>query len=290
MAQTGSVDAGVPAWRQWAAIGAGMLAAWCWVLVTLSVAPDLLGGEATPAIYAGFIVVLYGPMLAIALLAGWIGRTPVLRSGRSRRAWSIAGLAIGAGGLCAALAMSWLNGAIVRGGLATGFGGLVLMGMCLTLFQSAMEEVLFRGWLQPVMSQRLGQVAGVAASSLLFMAFHLIGGSRHPLSLLVITLAGVLFGLLALRSGGLLAPVLAHAGWNASESWIFGMVPNPGNELLGSILDIDLVGNPWWGGSDEGMNASVGAALVLLAAALPLLFGWSAGGERTAAPVPVRGT
>jgi uncharacterized protein len=49
------------------------------------------------------------------------------------------------------------------------------------------------------------------------------------------------------------------------------LVPNPGNELLGSIMDFDLVGNPIWGGNAEGLNASLGVVLVMVAAILPLL-------------------
>ncbi|OZA61014.1 MAG: hypothetical protein B7X78_07715, partial [Sphingomonadales bacterium 39-62-4] len=60
---------------------------------------------------------------------------------------------------------------------------------------------------------------------------------------------------------------------NGSEDGLFGLVPNPGNELLGSIMDFDLVGNPLWGGNEEGLNASFGAVVVMIAAILPLLVG-----------------
>ncbi|HQS95898.1 MAG: hypothetical protein B7X90_03535 [Novosphingobium sp. 17-62-19] len=273
MAQTGSAEVGAPAWRQWLAIGAGLLVSWSWVLTVVFLAPDILGGETTPGIYAAFTLTLYVPLLLFALLAGWLGGTKVLRLGRAPVGWTTAGLAVGAGGLSGALVMSWLSGTVVAGSGATGLTALVLMGLGLTLVQSAMEEVLFRGWLLPVLSQRLGQVASVCGSALLFAGFHLIGGARQPLTLVFITLAGLLFGLLALRSGGILAPIAAHAAWNGSEDGLFGLVPNPGNELLGSIMDFDLVGNPLWGGNEEGLNASFGAVVVMIAAILPLLVG-----------------
>lgn len=279
MAQPGSADAeaeagaGASAWRQWAAIGVGLLLTWSWVLIVVHLSPDLLGGEATPAIYTAFTLVLYGPLLPFALLAGWLGGTSVLRRGRAPLGWGMAGLFIGAGGLAFALMLSWLSGSAVAGRGATGLGMLVLLSITLTLVQAAMEEVLFRGWLQPVLSQRIGHIAGIGGTALLFTGFHLIGGGRQPLSLVVITLAGLLFGLLAWRSGGIFAPIAAHVAWNASEDAVFGLVPNPGNELLGSIIDIDLAGKALWGGTDEGMNASLGAVVVLSAAILPLLVG-----------------
>ncbi|MFY7837307.1 MAG: CPBP family intramembrane glutamic endopeptidase [Novosphingobium sp.] len=271
MAQTGSVEAGTAAWRQWLAIGAGLLASWSWVLIVVTFAPDIFGGEATPGVYAAYTLTIYVPLLIVSLLAGWIGGTKVLTLGKYPLGWTVAGLVIGAAGLSVALAMSWLNGTAITGSAATGLTGLVAMGIALTLVQSAMEEVLFRGWLQTALSQRLGQIAGVCGSAVLFAGFHLVGGARQPLTLAFITLAGVLFGLLALRSGGILAPIAAHAAWNVTEDSIFGLVPNPGNEMLGSIMDFDLVGNPLWGGNEEGLNASIGAVLVIVAAILPLL-------------------
>lgn len=281
MAQTGLAEAGTPAWRGWLAIGVGLLASWSWVLIVVTFAPDIFGGEATPGVYAAYTLTIYVPLLPIALLAGWIGGTKVLAAGKHPLGWALAGLVIGTAGLSVALGMSWLNGTAITGSAATGLTGLVMMGVALTLVQSTMEEVLFRGWLQNALSERLGQIAGVLGGAVLFAGFHLIGGARQPLTLTFITLAGVLFGLLALRSGGVLAPIAAHAAWNVTEDSVFGLVPNPGNELLGSIMDFDLVGNALWGGNEEGLNASLGAVLVIIAAILPLLVG------RRAAPTGV---
>lgn len=273
MAQTGSADPVTSRVWQWGVISASVLAAWSWVLLVVYFAPDFIGDDITPAIYVAFTFVVYVPLLPIAVVAGVLAQFKVMRGGRDRRTWAAIGIAVGAGGLSATLAMNWLNGGLVVGGAATGLTLLVLLAMAVTLVQSAMEEVLFRGWLQPALSAQMGQVAGVAGATLLFMGFHLIGGSRHALSLLVIALAGLLFGLLALRSGGLWAPIAAHGAWNATEDSVFGLVPNPGNQLLGSIVDFDLSGSPLWGGSDEGLNASLGAALVLSALIIPLVVG-----------------
>lgn len=280
MAQTGSADPAASAVWHWCTIGASVLAAWAWVLIVVYLAPDYIGDELSPAAYVAFTLVIYVPLLPIAVMAGLLTQTKVLRGGHNRLRWTVLGGALGAGGLCATLAMNWLNGGLLAGSGVAGFSLLVLLGITVTLVQSAMEEVLFRGWLQTALSARLGQAGGVIGATVLFMGFHLLGGSRQFLSLVVIAMAGMLFGLLALRSGGLLAPVAAHAAWNASENSVFGLVPNPGNEVLGSILDFDLAGNPLWGGSDEGLNASLGAVLVLSALILPLLVG------RTAKPAP----
>ncbi len=91
------------------------------------------------------------------------------------------------------------------------------------------------------------------------------------MALVNLMLGGVLFGLLALRSGGLAAPVAAHFAWNATEDLGFGLVPNPGIGPLGALVDLDLAGPAHWGGSEEGLNTSVGMTVVLAALVVLLL-------------------
>ncbi|MET0246329.1 MAG: CPBP family intramembrane glutamate endopeptidase, partial [Sphingomonas sp.] len=73
------------------------------------------------------------------------------------------------------------------------------------------------------------------------------------------------------RSGGIAAPIAAHFAWNGSEQLIFGLDPNPGVGPFGSVLDLDLAGAARWGGSAEGLNASVGMTIALLVVLVPLL-------------------
>jgi hypothetical protein len=83
-------------------------------------------------------------------------------------------------------------------------------------------------------------------------------------------LGGVLFGLLALRSNGLTAPVAAHFVYNVVEQSLFGLSPNPGAGVFGTVVDLDLRGQSLWGGSAEGLNASAALCVGLAAAIAPL--------------------
>ncbi|MFN3470147.1 MAG: lysostaphin resistance A-like protein [Novosphingobium sp.] len=288
MAQIPSAEGTAPAWRQWAAVAGGLLIASGWIAFIIALAPALMGDGSNLWRYAVFMLMIYVPLLPIALIGGWLCRSRVLRLGQSPGVWMAAGILIGAGGVSASLLMSWLNGGVVPGSGMSGFSLAVGLGMMLTLVQASMEEVLFRGWLQPVLAARWGAMAGVLASALLFALFHLIGGARAPVTLAFIMLAGVLFGLLTQRTGGLAASVAAHAAWNITEGSVFGLVPNPGTELFGSILDFDLAGPPIWGGSDEGLNASVGTLMVMAAMLLPLLaIGLPRSGTPTRPGLPV---
>lgn len=268
MAQTRSVD--TPVWRQWLGIIAGVSLAALWLMLFPPLVADFLSEFPGPMQYAVFVSGLYLPLLAIALPAGMVGGVAVLRVGHHSGKWLAAGLATGAAGLCLSLGASWLNGG-VQVGIARAAGSFVLVSVLLTLLQTGMEEVLCRGWMQPALIARVGPVAGIGLTAALFTLFHLAGGAREPMSLLTILLAGMLFGLLALRSGGLVAPIAAHFAWNVLEDGGLGLVPNPGGAILGSLADLDLAGPVLWGGGAEGLNASIGTAMVLVALILPLL-------------------
>lgn len=233
----------------------------------------------TALIYA----VIFAPMAIIGLLSARFDGFSAIRAGEAPGRWAVIGLASGLLGLAATIALAALAGALVPGQGAV-LGAMILPGLLLVLFQTGSEELFFRGWLLKALEGRVGQGTGGAAaaiglSALLFAGFHILGGARTPMSLLNLMLGGLWFGLLAWRSGGLVAPLLAHFAWNASEELIAGLTPNPGSGVFGALSDWDLVGNPLWGGSDEGLNTSIGMAAVLAALIVPLVW-------RSAAPAP----
>ena len=101
-------------------------------------------------------------------------------------------------------------------------GGLVFV----SLLSGVGEEMLFRGALQPLV--------GLVISALLFGALHVGPDRRYLLWTAWAVLAGLLFGLLYRWTGGLLAPVVAHAAHNAvtlvlwRRRWMFGKAVEPG--------------------------------------------------------------
>jgi membrane protease YdiL (CAAX protease family) len=213
---------------------------------------------------------LFLPLIALAILLGVIGHRNVIRIGDHPLRWLGLGVALGLAGLGLTLGLSWLNGTLGWGQGARVAAGALLLGSSLTLIQVAAEEVLFRGWLQPALVERIGPVAGVLTGAALFAAFHLTAGAMGPLALANIMLGGVWFGLLAWRSGGIVAPLAAHFAWNLVEDMALGLTPNPGAGPLGSLLDLDLTGGAWWGAQTDGLNASLGTTAVLLALIVPL--------------------
>jgi membrane protease YdiL (CAAX protease family) len=141
----------------------------------------------------------------------------------------------------------------------------------LTVFQSYGEELFFRGWLQPILATEWGLLVGLGVSSVLFALAHWVTQDVGALAVFNIGLAGLMFGLMALRTGGLATPFAAHATWNWLEQSGLGLAPNPGVDGLGALIDLDLVGSNVLSGGTDGLNGSLLVTCVLALAVVAFL-------------------
>jgi membrane protease YdiL (CAAX protease family) len=76
------------------------------------------------------------------------------------------------------------------------------------------EEIFFRGLLQPVIAARAGAAAGILASALLFGTIHLPQYSWSWRHLLLVTTAGCIFGWRRHATGSTGAATITHASYN----------------------------------------------------------------------------
>ena len=253
------------------AVAAIMGGGWLWQAMGLALPP--MAGQAVA------YLILLGPFyVASAVAIGVIERRPWPKAGVPGAVSGVFGLVSGliAFGVCVGL--SSVSG-VLKIGAPSGIGALGLAGMAgLTLFQVGAEEVLFRGWLQPVLCRHWGPWVGLLATSFVFALMHLINGPFSLVGVVNITFAGVVFGLLALRTGRLLGPILGHFAWNFTEANVVGLFPNPGVDGAGSVFNFDLIGPAWLGGAGDGLNQSILAtvALALWLAGLVLMGGKTA--------------
>lgn len=233
--------------------------------------PSLAMAASIGGAWGGALIPL--SIILLALLGARLFSQPIAR-GRAAAGLIASALPMGLVAVVIALAMA-ATAAVATGSEGKMAGaGLFLGGSLLIAGAAFGEECLFRGLLQPLLCRAWGPIAGIVTASLAFTAIHVFGGWRDPVSLLNITLAGVWFGLLAWRTGGILAPTLAHAGYNWAEEMLFGATPNPGVSDFGALFDVDLVGPVRLGGSADGLNASLLLTAVLAAIILPLLLRW----------------
>lgn len=76
------------------------------------------------------------------------------------------------------------------------------------------EELIFRGFLQPLAVRSLGAVAGIIVTGSLFGLLHLQEYGRSWGAAAMVALAGIGFGVLRHVSGSIKPCVFAHAGYN----------------------------------------------------------------------------
>lgn len=88
--------------------------------------------------------------------------------------------------------------------------GIVLLVLIVVIGAPVVEELFFRGLLLRSAERKWGKAWAVVVSSLVFGAVHL-----QPLQFPALVVVGVVFALLALRTGRLGPSIFAHMGFNA---------------------------------------------------------------------------
>lgn len=188
----------------------------------------------------------------------------------------LGGLAIGVGMMVLAVASIWLAGGYVSNDVLPAFSSprslfwivMLLLGF---IFQSGVEEFIFRGWLLSTATRRWNVVAGFVASSVAFAFLHF--SPHQPFS---ITILAFIFGLFACtwawRAGSIWGVMGWHAGWN----WITGVgfaVPITGFDMHLPALLVELTpsGPNILTGGREGPEGSVLTMGLLATATLILL-------------------
>lgn len=93
--------------------------------------------------------------------------------------------------------------------------GWIAIAIYYTIVGPAIEEVAFRGRLQPVLISAFGSRAGIIVTAVVFAAMHgSVAGAPFHL------LMGLVYGLAAHRRGSLLMPWTMHISVNATSFWL----------------------------------------------------------------------
>ena len=90
--------------------------------------------------------------------------------------------------------------------------GIALFGVTLG---PMIEELLFRGFLQPVLVDSMGALPGILVTSILFGAMHLGQNANIWQSGVLITLVGFVLGVVRHVSGSTRASAVTHISYNA---------------------------------------------------------------------------
>lgn len=99
--------------------------------------------------------------------------------------------------------------------------GLVAAGAAFSILNAILEEFAWRGVFQHWLLGIVPRASAVLLQALSFGALHYTGFPGGFVGVGLSTIYGVMIGALALRSGGLLAPIVAHV---AADAVIFTIV------------------------------------------------------------------
>jgi hypothetical protein len=162
-----------------------------------------------------------------------------------------------------------MGGATITPNL-TPLGGLTALVLSLIVIpsrfvQGGAEEVIFRGWLLPVLGVRYRPSIGVLVSSVVFSMLHVANAGFLPLAILNITLIGLFIALYALREGSLWGVIALHAGLNWAQANLFGLSAS-GHTVGATLMNVQLTGSDLMTGGVFGIENSLAMTLVALVA------------------------
>jgi membrane protease YdiL (CAAX protease family) len=94
---------------------------------------------------------------------------------------------------------------------------LILVAIFGTIVAPVCEELMFRGFLQPLLVRSLGATAGILATALPFGLLHFQEYGNSWRHVLLISLSGVAFGLMRHATGSTRAAAIMHSSYNAFQ-------------------------------------------------------------------------
>lgn len=140
------------------------------------------------------------------------------------------------------------------------------------IIQGATEEIVTRGWLLNVLSTKYNIGVGLLISSTLFGLMHLTNPNVNYIAVINIILVGLFYGLYVIKTNDLWAVCGMHSAWNFAQGNIFGFEVSGLDVSVGSLIDLNLVGNNVITGGAFGPEAGIKSTFILLVSIGILLF------------------
>lgn len=232
-------------------------------------AMDLMGSN------LGFTILLvlgFGPIYFLVWAWLWLfERRPLWTIGLEGKGWLVKylrGAFLGVlmitvvVGLSMALGYVDLEGSGIAIMVSLSGSLLVLVGW---IVQGAAEEVLFQGFLFPILGSRYGLVLGLSVSSILFALLHVFNANLSVLAVLNLILFGAFAAFYAIKEGGLWGVFGLHSLWNWAQGNLFGMEVSGIPSRLDAIFELKETGPDWLTGGAFGPEGGIIVTLVLLA-------------------------
>ena len=153
------------------------------------------------------------------------------------------------------------------------------IGLCgyllLFLIAALVEELIFRGYMIPLIAKDFHFMGAILISSLAFAVVHMANAHFTWLSFANIFLGGYLLGLIFYKKQELYTPLGLHWIWNYFQGNILGF--GVSGFQVESVLTINQTGSDWLTGGDFGLEGSVVTVILLLIVSVYLTYKWYEG-------------
>jgi membrane protease YdiL (CAAX protease family) len=172
-------------------------------------------------------LILPSQVLLYAVLSGILYAIIKLQYGRAfwhSLGWTESSLGMGAAavlGVALAMLVAWLGAVLHTPDVDTPMKHLlsrrstaIEFAILGTTFAPLCEELIFRGFMQPVLVRSLGSVGGIFVTAAFFGALHLSQYGFAWQAGLLITIAGIAFGWMRQVTGSTRASTCMHASYN----------------------------------------------------------------------------
>lgn len=123
----------------------------------------------------------------------------------------------------------------------------LLMGLIIFGGVAFAEEITYRGYIQYILSKK-NKYVGLIVSAIVFALSHLINANYSFLSLVYLTIGGIMFGVMRMKTKNIWFPLGFHIAWNWTEIRVFGL----NNESKNHWLSTSITQNTIWNGGESG--------------------------------------
>jgi len=179
-----------------------------------------------------------------------------------------AGISIGSGLQVLTILVIYLFGSFTI--IAVNPFSAVVIPFTVAFTVAIIEEILLRGIVFRITEEKWGSTIALITSGLIFAGLHLLNPHVTIISILCITVVGVLLGAAYIYYRSLWVAIAIHFAWNFTQNGIFGAITS-GNEKTTSLFTTKISGPEILTGGQFGPEGSIEAVLFCLIVAVIIL-------------------
>ncbi len=196
------------------------------------------------------------------------------------------GLAMGAAGLGAALAILAIAGRIGPGPGRPRADEALALALGAVAVNALTQQLLLNGYPYRVLRDRTGPVAAVVISAAIFSAYHAGAFRGAWLPPVNVFLAGLVFVLARERTGRIWLPLGMHIAWNGLLGPVLSLTVSGQTRLGTGAPALRLEGSALWTGGAFGLEGGLAVTIAALALIALLSIGFRPRPSAAAGPPP----